>query len=374
MRIAHLLLGGEIRGGEMVALQLARAARRRGDDVLFLSPTRGPFAELVEREGMPVARADVARTFRVDGALRLARELRRRRVDILHTHTAIAGNVLGRIAARLAGVSVVSHLHIENHLPSRRARAAALRSVDNWTARLASRILVVSEDTRRALVRQGYPEPLMEVVPNSIDISVAHGDNGSGRTRVRRELGVADDAPLVGEIGRLCAVKGQRELLEALALLPDVHAAIVGADMEADGDFRADLERRAERLGLTSRVRFTGPRADVPAVLDALDVFVLPSWTEGMPITVLEAMAHGKPVVATAVGGTPELVADGETGVLVPPRDPERLAAAIRELLDDPEKARRLGEAGRERVASNFSEEAMTRRVLEVYDEVVSAR
>jgi glycosyltransferase involved in cell wall biosynthesis len=105
-------------------------------------------------------------------------------------------------------------------------------------------------------------------------------------------------------------------------------------------------------------------------VLGALDVFVLPSWIEGMPITVLEAMAHRKPVVATPVGGTPELVVDGETGLLVPPRDPEALAEALRSLVADPKRARRLGEAGYARVAERFTVDRMTTRVLEVYDEV----
>src|SRR5207247_11054153 len=127
-----------------------------------------------------------------------------------------------------------------------------------------------------------------------------------------------------------------------------------------------------QRVGLAERVVFAGYRADVPAVLDEVDVVVLPSSVEGMPLVLLEAMAHRRPVVATPVGGTPEVVVDGETGLLVPPRDPRALADAIRRLLDDPDLAKRLGDAGRRRVELHFSLEAMNRRILELYDEVAA--
>jgi len=164
-------------------------------------------------------------------------------------------------------------------------------------------------------------------------------------------------------------VKGQRELIQAAARVPDLHVVLAGEDLEAGGAYRESLVAEAERAGVADRVAFTGFRP-AETVLGALDVFVLPSWIEGMPITVLEAMAHRKPVVATPVGGTPELVVDGETGLLVPPRDPEALAEALRSLVADPKRARRLGEAGYARVAERFTVERMTTRVLEVYDEV----
>ena len=369
MRIAHLLLGGEVRGGELVALALARAATKRGDVVVFLSPSRGPFDAVAAEEGFGVARVDVSRTFRVRGALALSRLLRRERIDVLHTHTAIAANVLSRIAGRLAGVRVVSHVHIANYLPPNPARAALMRSLDNVTARLADRVVAVSEATKEALVEQGYPDGSIEVVPNGIQLVA--DDDRLGRQRLA-EFGIGPDERVIGEIGRLCDVKGQRDLLAAAAQLDGVRVVLIGHDLEQGGRYRDLLEREARSLGLEGRVTFTGHRSDARALLAGLDVFVLPSWVEGMPIVVLEAMAAGKPVVATAVGGTPELVVDGETGVLVPPRDPEALARALTELLDEPERARRLGEAGRARVRERFSEDAMTRRILEVYDELAA--
>jgi glycosyltransferase involved in cell wall biosynthesis len=365
MRIAHLLIGGDVAGGQLVALKLAEASRDRGDAVLFVVPERGPFVEALERDGFAVRLLPTGRTFRLDRAVRLARLLRAEGIDVLHTHTLVAGNVLGRLAGRLARVPVVSHLHIENHF--RRETAPALRRLDSWTARLCAGLVAVSEDTRRAYERQGYPAGRIEVVYNGVDVA-----DGAGPAGVRAELDVPAEAPLLGEVARLCDVKGQRELIEALAELPEARLVLVGVDLEQGGAYREALERDAERLGVRSRVVFAGRRSDVPRVLDELDVFVLPSWTEGLPVVVLEAMAHGRAVVATAVGGTPEVVADGETGLLVPPRSPRALADALRRVLDDDELRRRLGEAGRRRVADRFTTASMTRRVLELYDEIAA--
>jgi glycosyltransferase involved in cell wall biosynthesis len=335
--------------------------------VIFLTPNRGPFTEIVEREGMDVMLVDVSRTFRVTGAVRLARLLRRERVDVLHTHTALAANVLSRVAGRLAGVAVVSHIHIENYFRANRLARAVHTRLDNATVRLASRVLAVSGSTRDTLLAQGYPPQLVEVVHNGIDVDVQAARHADG---LRAELGLATDATIVGEIGRLCAVKGQRELIEAAALVPAAHVVLVGDDLEQGGAYRTLLGELARERGIADRVHLLGYRADAGELLDQFDILVLPSWIEGLPGVVLEAMAHAKPVIATPVGGTPELVADGETGLLVPPRDPAALADAIRSLLADPDRARELGRAGHERAAREFSETAMTTRVLEVYDAV----
>jgi glycosyltransferase involved in cell wall biosynthesis len=367
MTIAHLVIGGEVAGGQLVALTLARGARARGDRVVFLSPARGRFTELVEREGMDVHLVDISRTFRVGAMFRLVRLLHRLDVDVLHTHTALAANVLSRLAGAMAGTAVVSHIHIENHFRPNRVARSVHAALDNGSVRLAARVLTVSEDTRGALVRQGYPPQLVEVVHNGIDVEAEGARSANG---LRAELGVPAGAPLVGEIARLCDVKGQRELIEATALVPDVHVALVGDDLEQGGAYRKLLASLARKQDVAGRVHFLGYRADAGALLEQLDALVLPSWIEGLPLVVLEAMAHAKPVIATPVGGTPELVVDGETGLLVPARDPAALATAISALAGDPDRARRLGLAGRERAEREFSESAMIARVLEVYDAV----
>jgi glycosyltransferase involved in cell wall biosynthesis len=362
VRIVHLVTSGDVAGGQLVAAQIARAARERGDEVSFVSPTPGPFLDQVVAEGFDAILLDVTRTYRVGGAARLAVLLRG--ADVVHTHTHLAGRVLARLAGTSARAAIVDHLHIENHFRPQRLPAAGLRALDNATARLTARLLAVSDDTRRAFEAQGYPADRIETVPNGILLPVVDTSNG-----LRAELGVPAEAPLAGEIARLCDVKGQRELIQAAARVPELHVVLAGDDLETGGAYRESLVAEAERAGVADRITFAGFRP-AESVLGALDVFVLPSWTEGMPITVLEAMAHRRPVVATTVGGTPELVLDGETGLLVPPRDPEALAEALRSLVADPQRARRLGEAGYARVAERFTVERMTTRVLEVYDEV----
>ena len=229
MRIVHLVIGGEVAGGQLVALRLARGARERGDEVSFVAPGPGPFVESLRSEGFPVALADVNRTFRLQAAVRLRRLLRD--AELLHTHTLAAANVLSRL---VSPVPVVAHLHIENHF--RRLTEPVLRRLDNRTARRCARLIAVSEDTRRAYERQGYPPGRIEVVYNGIDL-----DGSAAPTGLRAELGIPAAAPLVGEIGRLCDVKGQRELIEALSDVPEARLVLFGKDLEQGGAFQAAL-------------------------------------------------------------------------------------------------------------------------------------
>lgn len=351
MRICHVVIGGDVAGGQIVALQLARAARDAGHTVTFVSPSTGPFVERVRSEGFNAAIVPVSGAF----DLRALASLRRisRSVDVVHTHGHFAINVLARVAGRLAGARVLSHMHIQNAFRGGRGRGAQV-AIDNATARLCFAIVAVSNATRDDLVRQGYPAERISVVPNGVELPV-------DVEPVRLAEG-----PTVVEVARLAEVKGQRTLLHALARL-DATAVLVGRDLERDGAYEDELREEASRLGVADKVVFAGYRDDVPALLAGCDVFCLPSAAEGMPLVVLEAMAQAKPVVASAVGGTPELVVDGETGVLVPPGDVDALARAIAALLEEPERAKRMGEAGRTRARDTFSMAASARRVLALY-------
>jgi glycosyltransferase involved in cell wall biosynthesis len=361
VKIVHLVIGGDVAGGQLVALELARAARARGHDVAFVSPSPGSFVELAEREGFRVRVARLGGALDVRSLARLRAVLRGERSDVLHTHVHFSLNVLGRVAGRLAGARVVAHMHAENVFrPDGIARRAQV-ALDNATAGLCSAIVAVSEATAATLVRQGYPADRVVVVRNGIAPPAP--------AQPRRPEGVSDDVPFLLHVGRLAPGKGQRELIEALARLARRDAVVVlaGKDLETGGAFERDLEARADELGVRDRVVFAGHRDDVPALLAAADVFVLPSRIEGLPLTVLEAMAAARPVVATRVGGTPEAVVDGETGELVPAGDIEALVRALDGLLSDPERARRLGESGRRRVHERFSAAAMSERVLGLY-------
>ena len=374
MRIAHLVTGGEVAGGQLIALRLARAAKATGHDALIISPTEGEFVDQARDEGLRTELVDVSRTIRVAGAARLTRLLGRLDIDLLHTHVHVAANIVGRIAARRAGAAVVSHLHIANHFRRQRLARAPLVLLDNRTARLCARLIAVSNATRDAFVRQGFPPNMIETIYNGVDVAAISSTPSTG---LRAELGIAEDELVIGHIGRLAPVKGQRELIESLArLLPrrrKLRVVLVGRDIETGGAYERELERLAASTAVESAVTLAGPRSGA-AVVQEFDVLALPSWIEGLPVVALEAMAHGKPVVATAVGGTPEVVVAGETGLLVPPRDVEALAAALETLAADAALRRRLGEAGRRRVTNDFDAASMEQRVLEVYDEIAARR
>ena len=352
MRIVHVVIGGDVAGGQMVALELARAAREAGHDVSFVSPSGGRFLELLRGEGLEARVVPIRGALDLEAFVRLRSALRG--VDVVHTHGHFAVNVVARIAGRLAGARVLSHMHIENTFREGLGRRSQV-ALDNLTARLCFAVVAVSEATRKSLVRQGYPAGRMVTVHNGLD-------PGPNVDAVR-----LSQQPVVLEVARLAEVKGQRTLLAALARL-DATAVFVGRDLEEGGAYEAVLRAEAERLGVGDRVVFAGHRDDVPALLAGCDVFCLPSSMEGLPLVVLEAMARGKPVVATAVGGTPELVVEGETGLLVPPGDPEALARALGRVLQDRDLAARLGGAGRERAVAEFSLRSMTDRVLQLYE------
>ncbi|MDI6709614.1 MAG: glycosyltransferase family 4 protein [Thermoanaerobacterales bacterium] len=302
-------------------------------------------------------------------AYHLARAVRHLRIDLVHVHGAKAG-LVGRPAARLGGVrGIIYTVHnsiLYEDWPA--WKRWMLAHAEAGLSRLTDRIITVSENLRRELIeREGIEASRIVTIYNGI--APGRFDAGSGaRTAIRWELGLAGDAPVIGTVARLAPQKGITYLIRALALLrermPDVRGVVVG-----DGPLRATLEREAEECGVP--VVFAGYRTDIPALMAAFDVFVLPSVTEGLPLIVLEAMASGRAVVATAVGGLPEAVAEGETGLLVPPKDPDALCAALQFLLNAPGGMARMGAAGRERVFRMFTSERMVQKTLDVYRQIL---
>jgi glycosyltransferase involved in cell wall biosynthesis len=227
------------------------------------------------------------------------------------------------------------------------------------------RVIAVSEAARAFLISgKGYAASKIVVVPNGRDLSIFRP--GTGRHRARRDLGLDAASPVVGVIGRLEPQKGHAYLLEAWPAVtrefPQARLLVVG-----DGSLRAVLERRAHDLRVAASVMFTGYRNDMPLVLDAVDIVALPSIYEGMPLSAIEASAMARPVVATCVDGTPEVIRDGRTGRLVPARDAAALARAILGLLRDPEGAQRMGKAGRDYVLHRFDLDTQVRATARVY-------
>jgi glycosyltransferase involved in cell wall biosynthesis len=280
---------------------------------------------------------------------RLASFMTRFRPDIVNSHL-FRATVVAAPLARWHGARAVETYHGREGW---RQGPAALRFLpDRMIGRLLDRVIAVSEAARAFLISgKGYRADTITVVPNGRDLSVF--TPGPAREAARKELGLDGAVPLVGVVGRLEAQKGHTHLLDAWPAVvrefPDARCLLVG-----EGSLRAALAEQARARGVAASVIFAGFRADVPRVLDAIDVLCLPSLYEGMPLTAIEASAMARPVVATNVDGTPEVVRDGHSGRLVPPADPAALARALCDVLRDPEQARRMGQAGRELVLERF--------------------
>jgi len=295
-------------------------------------------------------------------AWRLYRLLRRERPTILHTWMFHA-NVPGRLLGRLAGVPII--------ISSERTMGQEGRwryRLNRITAPLTDRVVCVSQQVADFVVQEvGIPQCKVVVIPNGIDLR--NFKYLPAKRQARAALGLPYELALIGTVARLNPVKRLDVLLQALASVNGVCAVIIG-----DGPERARLEALRKQLGLVERVRFVGQQSNVPEWLAAMDLFVLPSDWEGMSNALLEAMAVGLPVVATAVGGTPEVVVDGVTGLLVPPRDPEALAEAIIALLQDRERAEAMGRTGQERVERYFTVERMVQKTEALYEELIGEK
>jgi glycosyltransferase involved in cell wall biosynthesis len=296
------------------------------------------------------------------------KNVRREGIQIVHAY-GFYPNVFAVPAARLAGVPVT----IGSVRDIGDTYTSLQHKVQKQCLRLADHIVVNAEAIKRDLLQRGYDAERLSVIPNGIDCERLRLP-GNGEA-VRREWNVPPGTPVVAVLARLLRIKGQEVFLRAAALIasnnPDVRFAVVGGN-NIDRDYKEELKRLAGRLGLADRVIFTGFRVDVPDVLAALSVVVSPSLgLEGLSNSLLESMAAGVPVVATRVGGTPEIIEDGESGLLVPPGNPEALAAAISHVLQDRAMAKRLGQAARHRVFSRYSLNQAVASTERLYDDLL---
>lgn len=291
---------------------------------------------------------------------RLSRWMREERIDIVHTHLFLGG-LIGRVAALLARVPAVIHTEHNTYYWKRFYHVG----IDRILAKFTEKIIAVSQAVQDFTLKQeGISPDKFTVIYNGIDYE--RFDIGIGKDRIREEFKIPLGAPLVGSIGRLVPQKGFKNLLLAAAKvleeIPETKFLIVG-----DGPERRNLEVEACRLGISEDIIFTGFRRDIPQILSTVDLFVLASLWEGMGLVLLEAMAAGRPVVATAVGPIPEIIEDKITGVLTPPSDPDSLALAIISLLKDRGRTDRMGEIGRSRVRERFGIKRMAEKIEGLY-------
>ncbi len=359
LRIAHVTLGLDVGGQEKLLVEFAHCADRRRFDLHFVSlGGRGVLAGDLEAWGWPVEALGEPSGFRPGLAPRLAWLFRERRIDVVHTHDE-RPHIYGAFAARLAGVRRLVHTRHHGMAYRLSPRQAGLVRL---AARLTDRFVCVSADSARQAVRQGVSPRAVRVLHNGIDLTrfapphptLPH-PRGEGR----------EGGPVV-TVARLSPEKDIDTLLRAAALAAGEDDAF-RLEIAGDGPCMAELRRTAAELGLDGRVTFHGQVRDVPALLARAGLFVLSSRTEGVSLTLLEAMAGGLAVVATRVGGNPEVVADGETGLLVPPGDPAALAAALLRLRGNEWERRRMGQAGRSRVERCFDVSRMTAAYERIY-------
>jgi len=359
-----LLTAGLKARGYTTCLAVGKESAREGN-LLDLATAKGVECLQLVALGRDIRPLSDARAF-----WGLWRILRQFRPHVVHTHTAKAG-VLGRIAARLAGVPVVVHTYHGHVLrsyfgPLRNALFRGLERALGWTS---DALVAVSESVRDDLVGLGVADAAkIRVIPLGLELTGLTGVLPRGR--LRSESGVADPVPLIGIVGRLAPIKDLPTFLAAALLVrrsvPEARFAIVG-----DGEERSALEVAARQLGLTGAVHFHGWHRDMAAVYGDLDVVVNCSRNEGTPVALIEALAAGRPVVATRVGGTPDLLGRGDYGLLVPPGDPAALAAAIVGLLQSPDAARACAARGRAYVLRHHSAERLVDDVDQLYRQLL---
>ena len=308
------------------------------------------------------------RWFNAGPAWSLYQLVRQERIDIMHVHGQFAG-LWAKPAARLAGAQVV---YTPQTVRIRQKRLQSIyRVAERALGRFTYRLISVCEADRRQLIEDGWANAERVVtIPNGIDWQWWHARRQE-RPMARRQVGWEPGRPVVLQIGRLDEQKAPEYLVDAAALVldaqPDVCFYLAG-----DGPLREMVEERICHLGLQESVTLLGRREDVPVLLCATDVVTLSSLWEGMPYSLLEAGAMGRPAVCTAVDGSPEVVLDGETGCVVPPADPAAMARAILSLLRDPTRAAEMGQRASDRVRDLFDVRRMARSVGDLYAQVMS--
>lgn len=378
IRVLHVHTLPVVSGSGLGVLLMMRGQQAAGYDVEFACAPGGELLTMVGQTGIRVhpvchLRQPISPWHDTMALLELWRMCRRGRYHIVHTHNSKAG-VLGRLAAKLAGVPIIIHtVHgfaFHDREPWWRRRLFIL--LERWAARWCDQLTALSQPLVEWAVAERIA-PREKMIKIYSGIEMAAFQQPVDTAAIRRELGWSDNVLIIGEVAKLWPGKGQEVLLQAFARLrtnvPRARLLFIG-----EGSEQPALERLTAELGLTAYVTFAGFQADAPRWTHVLDIAVLPSFFEGMGRTVVEAMACGKPVVGSRVGGIVELIEDGVTGLLVPPGDAAALAAALQRLLSDPALRARMGQAGQQRVTEQFDVQVMNTRMLAVYRQWLQRR
>ena len=377
MRLLHITGGSRFGGVAKIILPLGQVAQADGwkVDVLTTDPV---FQQAVRQHGLGLVNLDVIRReirpiWDLHGLVRLRNFLRRESYQIVHTHTSKAGFV-GRLAARLAGVPVIVHTAhgFAFHESSPASSRLFYSSLERIASRWCDRIVTVSEFHRRWAIELGMCSPRRIIaIPNGIgNVGRSHE---VGLAELRRQLGARDADLMILSMARLAEHKGLEYLIEAAAILPRTGRRILVA-IAGSGPARDRLEQLASNLGVSDRVVFLGFRQDVGDLLAACDLVVLPSLREGLSITLLEAMAAGKPIIATSIGSQREVASQADMACLVRPADPLALGEAILRLAGDQGLMARLGTSARALYESRYTADRMLHSYRQLYFDLLSAK
>lgn len=372
MRVVHVIKVVRVAGAERHLLTLLAGLRDKQIDasmLLLVEPGNDmqDYVEMLDALSIPVKRVLIRNHADVGVVERLRAELVTLQPHVAHTHL-IHADVFGIPAARRAGIPVVvTSRHnddaFRHRMPVKLTNRVLWRMVDAGVA--------ISESLRRFSIEvEGAPAGKMHCIHYGLDTRVKPLERKPAQDALKQELGLSADSILMGLVCRLVEQKGVRYALEAFQQVatdsPDAHLLIAG-----EGPLRAALQAQANSAGLGKRVHFLGWRGDIPVLMAGLDVFLIPSLWEGFGLVMLEAMAQQRPIIGSGVSAIPEVVHDGETGLLVPPRDPAQLAQAMRLLLVDKPLRQHMGLLGRDRLETHFSAEKMVEDTAALYHTLV---
>ncbi len=353
----EIVSGDGVNGSIVHCLLLTRELVRRGHSVTVLCRPESWIRRELRSDPVEVVESDLHRR-PLDEVRRVAAIVRAKQIELVHTHMT-AAHVFGVLLRWIRAAPCVATAHADNR---------------QWHWMFNDRVIAVSEATRRFHTRYNWvSRDRIEVIHNFVDYSRFAAVAPEVRVRMRASLKVDGSWPLIGFVGNVFAEKGWLDLVRVLAkvsvAVPNTRLLVVG---DGPADYRATLESEAARLGVAAQIIWAGRRFDIPEIISAIDLFVSASHDEAFPLSSLEAMAAGVAVVAAAVGGLPELVGDGETGVLVAPGDLDTMANAIVTLLLDENQRNLLGEAGRRRARERFSPESQMPRVENAFARTIA--
>lgn len=367
-QLVHTLNVG---GAEILARQFAAQARDEFDFVFACLDSEGLMADELRAAGYAVEVLARRPGFDLACARRLARLLAAHNVRVIHAHqyAPFFYAAMGRLLA-WRDIPIVFTEHGRDYPDFRRIKRVL---ANHCLLRRRDRVVGVGQCVGRALREfEGIDPRRIEVVYNGIDVA-AYGDPGEQREAVRQSLGLADDEVAIIQVARLNVLKDHPTAIRAMAQLV-THAPRAKLLVVGDGEERQKIESLIGELGISRNIQLLGTRRDIPRLLAAADVFLLSSISEGIPLTLIEAMAAGLPCVSTAVGGTPEVIVDGQTGLFARPRDPEDVAAKLAVLLADGSLRQSMGARGRERSRELFSDQQMHLAYQQFYRDLTSAR